>query len=300
VTHHIDQETPMTPTPIDLPSADGVTVKAYRWDAAGDPRAVVRLTHGMGEHALRYEPLARELTSRGYVVYAQDHRGHGATIAANGGEPGTIGAEGWTALVADIGGLGHLARAEHPGLPHVLLGHSMGSFASQQYLLDHSADIDAVVLTGTAVLDLLEPALDLDQPLDLTMFNAPFAPARTDFDWLSRDEAQVDAYLADAMCGFGLDGPAGKQMFLAARRMADVDAVATIRADLPILVAVGEADPVGGNLALVQALVDRYTSAGLSDVTLKVYPGARHEVFNETNAYEVVSDVVGWIDGRVT
>jgi alpha-beta hydrolase superfamily lysophospholipase len=290
----------MSPTEIDLPSADDVVVKAYRWDPEGRPRAVVRLTHGMGEHALRYEPLAQELTSRGYVVYAQDHRGHGATMAADGGEPGEIGADGWIALVTDIGLLGDLARAEHPGLAHVLLGHSMGSFASQQYLLDHSTDVDAVVLTGTAVLDLLEPAHDLDQPLDLAMFNAPFAPARTDFDWLSRDQAQVDAYIADPLCGFGLDGAAGKQMFLAARRMADPDAVATIRADLPILVAVGEADPVGDNLALVHALVERYTTAGLADVTLKVYPGARHEVFNETNADEVISDVVGWIDGRVT
>jgi alpha-beta hydrolase superfamily lysophospholipase len=102
----------------------------------------------------------------------------------------------------------------------------MGSFATQQYLLDHSAEVAAVVLTGTAVLDLLEPALDLDQPLDLAMFNAPFAPARTDYDWLSRDEAQVDAYVADPLCGFGLDGPAGKQMFVGARRMASPEALA--------------------------------------------------------------------------
>jgi alpha-beta hydrolase superfamily lysophospholipase len=113
----------MNPTLLDLPSAGGVTVKAYRWDPAGDPVAVVRLTHGMGEHALRYAPLAGALTARGYVVYAQDHRGHGATIAANGGEPGVIGADGWTELVADVGRLGDLARAAPPGLPHVLLGH---------------------------------------------------------------------------------------------------------------------------------------------------------------------------------
>ncbi|WP_148612416.1 alpha/beta fold hydrolase [Nocardioides rubriscoriae] len=286
----------MSPTPLDLPSAGGVTVKAYRWDPVGDPVAVVRLTHGMGEHALRYAPLAGALTARGYVVYAQDHRGHGATIAANNGEPGVIGADGWTELVADVARLGDLARAAHPGLPHVLLGHSMGSFATQQHLLDHSGDESAVVLTGTAVLDLLEPALDLDQPLDLAMFNAPFAPARTDYDWLSRDEAQVDAYVADPLCGFGLDGAAGKQMFVAARRMADPDAVAAIRHDLPVLVAVGDQDPVGGGLSLVHALVDRYTAAGLTDVTLKVYPGARHEVFNETNTDEVVGDVVRWIE----
>lgn len=286
------------PAPLDLPSAGGVTVRAYRWSPATKPRGVVRLTHGMGEHVLRYQPLAEALTARGYVVYGQDHRGHGATIALNGRAPGEIGAEGWTELVNDIGRLGDLARSEHPGLPHVLVGHSMGSFASQQYLLDHSTDVDAVVLSGTAVLDLLEPALDLDQPLDLSMFNAPFAPARTDYDWLSRDEAQVDAYVADPLCGFGLDGEAGKQMFVAARRMASPADVAAVRADLPVLVAVGEHDPVGGALALVHGLVERYTAAGLTDVTLTVYPGARHEILNETNADEVLADVVGWIDGR--
>jgi alpha-beta hydrolase superfamily lysophospholipase len=284
------------PTRLDVPSAAGVTVVAYRWAPPGAPRAVVRLTHGMGEHALRYAPLAEALTAEGYVVYAQDHRGHGATMAD---EPGVIGADGWTQLVADIGRLGHVARAEHPGLPHGLIAHSMGSFAAQQYLLDHSADVDAVVLTGTAALDLMEPALDLDQPLDLTMFNAAFAPARTDYDWLSRDPEQVDRYVADPLCGFGLDPAATKAMFLAGRRAGDAAALAGIRSDLPVLVAVGEQDPVGAGLALVQPLVDRYRAAGLKDVTLTVYAGARHEVFNETNRAQVVADLTGWLGAHL-
>ncbi len=114
---------------------------------------------------------------------------------------GDLGEGGWPALVDEMGLLSASVRAEHPGMPLILLGHSMGSFAVQQYLLDHSADVDGVVLTGTAVIDLLEPALDLDQPLDLAMFNAAFQPARTDNDWLSRDEAVVDAYIADPLCG---------------------------------------------------------------------------------------------------
>ncbi len=287
------------PTPIDLPSADGVTVAAYRWDPEGEPTAVVRLTHGMGEHVRRYDHLAGQLTARGWVVYGQDHRGHGATVQRAGTEPGVIGVDGWTELVRDVGRLGDLARAAHPGLPHVLLGHSMGSFAVQQHLLDHGDDPDAVVLTGTAAIDLLEPALDLDAPLDLTMFNAPFAPARTDHDWLSRDEAQVDAYVADPLCGFGLDGEGGKQMFVAARRTADPEAAAAVPDALPVLVAVGTHDPVGGDLALVNALVARYTAAGLDDVTLLTYPEARHEVFNETNRDEVEADVVGWVADRL-
>ncbi|SDS29470.1 Lysophospholipase, alpha-beta hydrolase superfamily [Nocardioides scoriae] len=282
------------PTPVDLPSAGGVTVQAYRWDPEGEPTAVVRLTHGMGEHALRYGHLAGQLTARGWVVYAQDHRGHGATARRAGTEPGVIGADGWTELVEDVGRLGALARDAHPGLPHVLLGHSMGSFATQQFLLGHADDVDAVVLTGTAAIDLLEPALDLDAPIDLSAFNAPFAPARTDYDWLSRDEAQVDAYVADPLCGFGLDGAGGKQMFVAARPLADAEVLDALPDGLPVLVAVGTHDPVGGDLALVNALVSRYTAAGL-DVTLLTYDGARHEVFNETNRDEVEADVVGWI-----
>lgn len=285
-----------TPTRVDFPSPGGVTVAAYRWDPDGEPRAVARITHGMGEHALRYQPLADALTGRGYVVYAHDHRGHGATMT---GTPGLVGADGWAELVNDLGRLGAVATHAHPGLKHALIAHSMGSFAAQQYVLDHSADVDALVLTGTAVLDLLEPALDLSQPLDLTMFNAAFQPPRTEFDWLSRDDTEVDAYLADPFCGFGLDGDAGKAMFIAARRVGDPDAVKNIREDLPVLVAVGEMDPVNGQLALVHPLVDRLSDAGLNDVTLKVYPGARHEIFNETNRAEVLDDVLGWLEKRI-
>ena len=144
----------------------------------------------------------------------------------------------------------------------------MGSFAAQQYVLDHSAELAGLVLTGTAVLDLLEPALNLDEPMDLSAFNAPFAPARTDFDWLSRDEAQVDAYVTDPLCGFGLSERDGKQMFLSARPLADPERLAGIRSDLPVLIGVGDQDPVNGQLALVHPFVERLATAGLSDVTL--------------------------------
>ncbi|WP_028652666.1 alpha/beta hydrolase [Nocardioides halotolerans] len=286
------------PTATTLASTDGVQLQVLVWEPPGEPRAVARIAHGMGEHALRYAPLAERLAEAGYVVYAQDHRGHGAS-ATSADELGVIGADGWTELVDDLGRVGDLATSEHPGLKHALIAHSMGSFAAQQYLLDHSADVDAVVLTGTAVLDLLEPALDLDQPLDLTMFNAAFQPPRTEFDWLSRDDTEVDKYVADPLCGFGLDGEAGKQMFVAARRVGQPGALDGIREDLPVLIAVGELDPVNGQLALVHPLVDRLSDAGLEDVTLKVYPGARHEILNETNRAEVLDDVLGWLDERI-
>ena len=285
------------PATFTFPSGDEAPVTAYHWDPPGPPRAIVQITHGMGEHARRYEHVARALNEAGYVVYAQDHRGHGAT--ADPGAAGQIGADGWLGLVGDIGRLTEVARAEHPGIPLVLLGHSMGSFAVQQYLLDHSAAADAVILTGTALLDLLEPALDLGQPLDLTGFNAPFAPARTDFDWLSRDEWVVDAYVADPMCGFGLDPAAGRQMFVSARRVADPAALAAIRPGLPVYIAAGEMDPVNAGLALLTPMGERLAAAGLTDVTVVTYPGARHEILNETNRDQVIAAMINWIS-RVT
>jgi alpha-beta hydrolase superfamily lysophospholipase len=283
------------PTRVDFESVGGVTVAAYRWDPVGEPRAIAQLAHGVGEHAERYAPLAHALTAEGYVVYAQDHRGHGNT-ATSSEQYGVLGEDGWGLLVEDYARMSKVAVDAHPGLPLALIAHSLGSFAAQQYLLDHSAHVSAVVLSGTAVIDLLEPAMDLDAPMDLSMFNAPFQPQRTDFDWLSRDEAQVDAYIADPRCGFGLDVPGGRAMFVAARQLADPARVSDMRKDLPVYVVVGEMDPVNGGMALVDELVRRYEAAGLQDVTVVSYPEARHEVFNETNRDEVVAGVVAWLD----
>jgi alpha-beta hydrolase superfamily lysophospholipase len=287
--------TTSSPTRFTVAGRDGTEISAYRWEPAGPPRAVVQLTHGMGEHLLRYQHLADTLTAAGFLVQGQDHRGHGATA----GSPeayGVLGGAGWTGLVDDIDVLVERAHDEHPDLPVVLFGHSMGSFAAQQYLVEHSDRIAGLALSGTAAIDLLEPAMDLDAPMDLAAFNAPFTPARTDYDWLSRDDAQVDAYVADPACGFGLDVEGSKAMFAGARAVADPDRLATIRKDLPIHVTVGEADPVNGQLALSDALVERLRGAGLTDVTLAVWPGARHEIFNETNRAEVEADLLAWLD----
>ena len=277
------------------PAKDGLEIVGYRWDPADAPRAAVQLIHGMGEHVQRYDALARALTGRGLAVYGQDHRGHGAT-ARSADELGQLEPDGWTQLVDDVDLLVSRIRDEQPALPLALLAHSMGSFAVQQYLLDHSDRVDAVVLTGTTALDQLEPALDLDKPIDLTAFNAAFQPARTQFDWLSRDEAIVDAYIADPRCGFGIDTDSAKDMFAGARRMADPGQVAAVRSDLPLYIAAGELDPTNANLALLNVLVDRYRAAGLTDVTVRTYPGARHEILNETNRDEVVAGILGWLD----
>jgi alpha-beta hydrolase superfamily lysophospholipase len=284
----------MPPSTFSYTSADGTQIAVYRWDPAGEPRAAVQLTHGMGEHAQRYDHVARALNDAGFVVYAQDHRGHGAS--ADPAALGDLGQDSWPGLVDDIGLLSARIRAEHPDLPRILLGHSMGSFAVQQYLLDHSADVDGAVLTGTAAIDLLEGALDLDRPIDLAMFNAPFQPARTDYDWLSRDEAMVDAYVDDPGCGFGIDTDSARAMFAGARRGADPAQVAAIRSSLPVYIAVGEADPVNAGLALLTPLTERYKAAGLTDVTIRTYPGARHEILNEINRDEVIAELTSWLD----
>ncbi|MBW0105109.1 alpha/beta fold hydrolase [Pseudonocardia sp. KRD291] len=277
-----------------LTGRDGTVVTAYGWVPDGPVRAIVQLTHGMGEHLLRYAPLAAALTGRGFAVVGQDHRGHGAT-AGSPQRHGILGETGWAGLVDDIDVVREHARGEHPGVPLVLLGHSMGSFAVQQYLAAHSDRIDAAVLSGTGLLDLLEPALDLSGPMDLSAFNAPFEN-RTGYEWLSRDAAQVDLYVADPDCGFGLDQPGTAAMFAAARPLAEPETLAAIRDDLPLYITVGDADPVNAGLALVHPMIERYRAAGLTDVTLAVWPGARHEVFNETNRDEIVADLLTWLD----
>jgi alpha-beta hydrolase superfamily lysophospholipase len=288
----------MTPDNYSYRCADGPKLAGYRWSPDdGTPVAgVVVLVHGMGEHLRRYEHVADALTSAGFVVYGHDHRGHGASLTKRG-EPGHLGPNGWVALVDDLNLDIARAKSDHPGLPVMIVAHSMGSFATQQFLLDHGTKIDGVALTGTGALDLLEPALDLSADLDLSAFNAPFQPPRTEFDWLSRDEAVVDAYLADPLCGFGIDSASAKDMFVGARRLADSTQVARMPHYLPLYVAVGSKDPVNADLALLWPLVDRYRDAGLTDVTVRVYDDGRHEILNETNRAEVIDDLLQWLRG---
>jgi alpha-beta hydrolase superfamily lysophospholipase len=286
----------MEPDSISYRSADGHKLVGYRWAADGGQTCagVVVLVHGMGEHLRRYDHVADALTAQGFAVYGYDHRGHGASRASNR-ELGSLGPNGWSALVSDLNLVIAHAKSEHPRLPIAMVAHSMGSFATQQFLLDHGADINGVALIGTTALDLLEPALDLSSDLDLSAFNAPFQPPRTEFDWLSRDESVVDAYLADPLCGFGIDAASTRDMFVGARRLADPAEMARMPRDLPMYVAVGSKDPVNGGLTLLWALVDRYRAAGLTDVTVRVYDDGRHEILNETNRAEVIDELLQWL-----
>lgn len=276
-----------------LTSADDLSIACYRWPATrANVVGLVQISHGMGEHALRYMRLAELLGARGYHVYANDHRGHGRT--AGGAEHhGDLGRGGWNGLVDDMAALSRHARAKEPGLPLILLGHSMGSFAAQQYLLDYSDLIAGAILSGSRAADTM--AIDASRRGDLTSLNADFEPARTPFDWLSRDDAEVDKYIADPACGFGLSADGMRAMAEATRRTAAPVELARIRKDLPIYIFAGDQDPVNQHLEALRPLAARYRAAGINDVVEKYYPGGRHEMLNELNRDEVSDDLLDWL-----
>lgn len=270
---------------------DGLEVAAFEWDVA-EPRGVVQVAHGLAEHSARYDRFARALNEAGYSVRATDHRGHGASIA---GTPGDFGDAGFDGLIADVAAYGASLRGD---LPLFLFAHSMGSFAAQSVILDHSEQYDGVVLSGSTALDVLAAAMAQSEgPAGLEAFNVGFEH-RTGYEWLSRDEAEVDLYVADPWCGFDLPEATVPALFGAAAKLADPAVLAGIRSDLPLLIASGSDDPLSGGGELVQLLGQRYRDAGLVDVTVTVYDGARHEILNETNRDEVTADIVAWLDAH--
>jgi alpha-beta hydrolase superfamily lysophospholipase len=274
-------------------SRDGLRVACYRWPATR-AKAVVQIAHGLGEHALRYAGVAEFLNDAGFQVYANDHRGHGST-ALSPDFYGDFGEPGWEGVVADLAQLTRIIQASEPELPVVLLGHSMGSFAAQDYILSHSALIRGCVLSGSAAPDLIAHLIEQVGEGGLESLNAPFEPARTPFDWLSRDPAEVDAYVADSRCGFNLNDRSRESARTSWARVSDTSALAQIRRDLPIYILAGDADPVNHNLEYLKPVAERYRAAGILDVSEKYYPAGRHEMFNETNRDEVLRDLLAWL-----
>ncbi|MCB1533995.1 MAG: lysophospholipase [Rhodoblastus sp.] len=287
---------------------DGAEFHTYRWLPDDAPRAIFQVAHGLAEHAARYARLARVLTAQGFGVYANDHRGHGQTAGA--GDLGLFAErDGWRKCIGDLWTLNRRISAEHSGSPIILLGHSMGSFMAQDFVADHSDAIAALVLSGSngpppAIAGIGRMIARIErlrlgargksallQAMMFGEFNKRFKPARTEFDWLSRDPAEVDAYVADPLCGFEFTNQLAVDLLDALGPLLKPERLARIRKDLPVYIFSGSDDPVGANL---QALADAYRTAGLTRVDMRLYSGARHETLNETNRDEVTSDLVAW------
>lgn len=280
--------------------ADGTRLATYAWgDEINQPRGVVQIAHGIAEHSLRYDRLAQALTAAGYRVRAMDHRGHGKSVAS-AQELGNFGEPGFLGLVTDMAALGAQIAQSQPDLPLFLLGHSMGSIAAQHVVLDYSSQYTGLVLSGSTAVDVMAQNLASaanDEPIGLEAFNAAFEP-RTGYEWLSRDAAEVDKYVADPLCGFDLPDDALPQLFTQMDRLADAAALGEIRANLPIFIISGDADPLAGGGQLAQLLGQRYRDAGVGDVSVNLYPGARHEIFNEINRDQITADVVAWLNAH--
>ncbi|MFG2222993.1 alpha/beta fold hydrolase [Streptomyces sp. NPDC048644] len=295
---------------------DGARIATYTWlPESGHPRALVQIAHGAAEHARRYDRFARFLTAHGYGVLASDHRGHGATAPSTGGR-GVVGDDAWRAIVGDLKRIGDHTAAAHPGIPLVLLGHSLGSMLARDYAQEYGADLAGLILSGTfrtlPGLEIDSALAELDAeiaehgraalsdfiPRAFSSFNDAFTH-RTGYEWLSRDRNEVDRYAADEDCGFPFCTGLVIDWVRAVRKINDPADLARIPRGLPVHIAVGADDPCNQGLTLVGELLEDFRYLGTRDLTWRAYPGARHEILNETNRDEVHADLLAWLDKRI-
>lgn len=302
-----------------LSTDDGTELFVYRWepDAETTARAVVQIAHGMAEHAARYERFAQRLTGAGFVVFAPDHRGHGRTAGSLEHVGYFADRDGWNRVVGDLVTVTRRAQAEHPGLPVFLYGHSMGSILARAYAIDHGDQLAGLLLSGAggdpgllgrvgALIAAAECRIrgrrarsGLLDTLTFGRFNDAFKPTRTAFDWLSRDEAEVDRYIDDPWCGGTFTAGFFADLLHGVAAVNSPAAIRKVPKNLPVYLFSGEKDPVGANTKGVLQAVEQYRSAGVEDVTVRFYPDARHEVLNETNRDEVQDDVVAWLEAHL-
>lgn len=296
--------------------ADGVALHVHNWPA-DSPRAAVLIAHGMAEHGARYRRLAQALNAAGLSVIAPDLRGHGMSVPA-GEAPGHLAdADGFRKCVDDLMAIADDMAAAVQGRPLILLGHSMGSFMAQAILGRGAAPFAGVALSGTngpppklAAVGRVIARIErlrlgrrglsrLIDGLSFSAFNKPFEPAQTAFDWLSRDRAVCENYVADPLCGFVCSVQTWIDLLDALPGLTRTAALAAPPRALPILLLSGDKDPVGEFGHGVRRLARAYGDAGLVNVRVKLYPGGRHEMFNETNHAEVTADFVEWCDGVI-
>jgi len=306
-------------------SHDGAKLYLYRWQPSQEqapPKAVLHIVHGMAEHALRYQRLAEKFAAMGIEVWAADQRGHGKTADLKANPPNRGGLLGHC---ADRNGCGVVTRDIHAlnceikktvDVPLFLLGHSWGSFIAQNYIEEYSGDLkingcilsgtkgpgDLMIKVGLPFLTLLAAlrgqrnGSSLARALADGQYSKPFKPNRTQFDWLSRDEAEVDKYAADPYCGKLCSSGFYRDLAKVLNKIHRDDEMAKINRSLPIYVFSGYADPVGNMGAGPTALVNAYRNLGVNDLEFVLYPGARHETLNETNREEVIENLLSWVN----
>lgn len=296
-------------------SADGVhTVHGVLWPAEGETKAVVQIVHGISEYIERYADFAAFLNRHGYTVVGHDHLGHGKTARG----PEEYGCfpekDGWHTVNRDVRSLRLLAGERWPDVPYFLLGHSMGSFQARTYLISYPGTVDgailsgtgqegkAVVLAGKVISKLLwqvkgpDKTSKLVNALSLGAYNNKFKPTRTSVDWISRDTAVVDAYAADPLCRFVPTVGMSYAIAEGLQFIGDPRNLARMDPSTPVALFSGEADPVGGMGKGVKKVYQLFQQAGCTDLSLKLYPGARHEILNETNRQEVYRDMLLWLE----
>ncbi len=283
----------------------------------GNVKGVVQIVHGMAEYAERYEEFAAYLTDRGYVVTGEDHLGHGKSVGENGfgyfclQDPATV-------VVRDVHRLKKMTEQIYPSVPYIILGHSMGSFILRNYLCRYGTGIEGAIIMGTGmqpaalvgaarILTALIRAFFGDKHISRLLdkmafgsYNKRFAPARTQKDWLSKDEQKVDEYIADPLCGFTFTVNGFRTLFELIYRIGKTENLQNIPGRLPVLVVSGSEDPVGEYGDGVRRTVTSMKAAGLECLTCKMYSGDRHELLNETDRMTVMADLVSWMEENVS
>ena len=298
---------------IPFTSVAGQPLTLYLWQTDAPCRGVIQLVHGMAEHIARYDRLARALCAAGYTVAGHSHLGHGEDARED--ELGFFGRkDGWDHLVEDVHAAHEMLLKRFPGQRFAILGHSMGSFVTREYLLRYGGDLTAAVICGTgwfpgplcsvaraaaALCGVFggwqKPAPLVDRLMSKDN-NKAFAPARTPFDWLSRDTAEVDKYMADLRCGFLFTARGYYDMFPGLKHLSRLHRLAALPGNLPVLFISGDADPIGTQGKGVNTVAQQFRDAGVRDVTVRLYPGARHELFNETNRDEITAELIDWLN----
>lgn len=291
---------------------DGHEIRVRTWRPEGQPVGVLQLLHGLGEHVDRYARFAAACCDRGLALVAHNHRGHGRECDQYGyfAPKG-----GWRLVQTDALAVHNDLKERFDGLPIVLFGHSMGSFIAQAFVMQFATPLAGLVLSGSnwpSKLQLIPGKIvahlegwrlgrhkysSILDKMGFGSFNKAFEPARTGYEWLSRDETEVDKYVADEYCGGPFTCGLWLDLLGGVSEVASEASLKRIASDLPTLILGGEVDPVGGDKGLGK-LAFHYAQTGHSRLTVKIYPGGRHEMLNETNRDEVTADILDWISSR--